>query len=476
MCGQRSDWKSIDERIAKLRAGIMNRAMAMRQKIKSTGFKYSLFSRKQLKVLTWWCKDSPVKDKKGVIADGSIRSGKTLSMSLSYALWAMNSFNKQNFGMAGKTIGSFRRNVVFWLKIMLRGRGYIVKDHRSDNLLVVSKGKVENYFYIFGGKDERSQDLIQGITLAGMFFDEVALMPESFVNQATARCSVAGSKWWFNCNPQGPDHYFYTEWIQKAEVKNIIYLHFTMDDNLSLSEEIKEEYRRMYTGVFYDRYIRGLWVLAEGLIFRYFAEDDSKYLFEDEELFEINQHGQQYLKVTFSKITMGIDFGGNGSKTTYNLAGFIKGYRELRGLEEDGLPVTEEIDAKRICDKFIEFYRMAIKKYGRVDWIFPDSASPTMINSLRSAAKEAGLPYRNIAGCKKNEVSQRPITVDLLLNTGRMKLNSRLIETRKAIASLRWDEKKPNQPEDKNIGNCNDRWDSFCYCFLNFIDYIDLKR
>lgn len=118
-------------------------------------------------------------------------------------------------------------------------RGYNFKDHRADNLLEVSKGSVTNFFYIFGGKDERSQDLIQGITLAGMFFDEVALMPESFVNQATGRLSVDGSKMWFNCNPDGPYHWFKVNWIDKISDKNLIYLHFTMDDNLSLSERIK---------------------------------------------------------------------------------------------------------------------------------------------------------------------------------------------------------------------------------------------
>ena len=157
-------------------------------------FKFKPFSKKQRKVLNWWCDTSPVKDHDGIIADGAIRSGKTLSMSLSFALWAMSTFNGQNFGMCGKTIGSFRRNVLIWLKLMLKSRGYKVIDPRADNLVVISKGDVENNFYIFGGKDESSQDLIQGITLAGVFFDEVALMPESFVNQATARCSIDGSK------------------------------------------------------------------------------------------------------------------------------------------------------------------------------------------------------------------------------------------------------------------------------------------
>ena len=228
-------------------------------------FKFKPFSEKQLKILTWWMPSSPVHELDGIIADGAIRSGKTLSMSLSFVIWAMDIFNGQNLGMCGKTIGSFRRNVLFWLKLMLRSRGYGVVDHRADNLLMVSKRGVANYFYIFGGKDERSQDLIQGITLAGLLVDEVALMPESFINQATGRCSVEGSKFWFNCNPEGPFHWFKTNWIDKADEKGLLYLHFTMDDNLSLSEKIKARYRSLYSGVFYKRYILGLWVIAEGL-------------------------------------------------------------------------------------------------------------------------------------------------------------------------------------------------------------------
>lgn len=179
----------------------------------------------------------------------------------------MSNFNQQNFGMAGKTIGSFRRNVLFWLKLMLVSRGYMLSDRRSDNLLIVSKDNTTNYFYIFGGKDERSQDLIQGITLAGMFFDEVALMPESFINQATGRCSIDGSKMWFNCNPDNPRHWFKINWIDKCKEKHLLYLHFTMDDNLSLSERIKERYKSMYIGVFFQRYILGLWCIAEGLVY-----------------------------------------------------------------------------------------------------------------------------------------------------------------------------------------------------------------
>ena len=265
--------------------------------MKKQVFKFRPFSKKQRMTLNWWTENSPVKNYSGIIADGAIRSGKTISMSLSFVLWAMNSFEGQNFAMCGKTIGSFRRNVLFWLKLMLRSRGYSITDHRADNLVVVRRKGKENYFYIFGGKDERSQDLIQGITLAGVFFDEVALMPESFVNQATGRCSVTGSKFWFNCNPDGPYHWFKTNWIDKATEKKLLYLHFTMDDNLSLSEEIKARYRSMYIGVFFKRYILGLWAAAEGIIYDMF--DEEKNVQNIRVFFQLLINGSRYVSCDY---------------------------------------------------------------------------------------------------------------------------------------------------------------------------------
>lgn len=246
----------------------MSLRMPTRTIKKIVPFKFKPFSKKQKMVLCWWMNGSAFEDYDGIIADGSIRSGKSMSMSLSYVMWATECFDECNFGMCGKTIGSLRRNVVVDLKRMLNSRGYDVTDRRGDNMLIIAKNGHTNYFYLFGGTDERSQDLIQGITLAGVLLDEVALMPESFVNQATGRCSVEGAKLWFNCNPAGSRvHWFKTNWINKCKKKNLLYLHFTMDDNLSLSEKTKEKYRGRYVGMFYRRYIEGRWVAAEGVIY-----------------------------------------------------------------------------------------------------------------------------------------------------------------------------------------------------------------
>lgn len=218
---------------------------------------------------------SPIRELNGIIAEGAIRSGKTAPMSLSFVLWAMANYNANNFVMAGKTIGSLRRNVVALLKRMLIGRGMKFIDHRADNMIEVSYLGHVNYFYLFGGKDESSQDLVQGITAAGAYFDEVALQPESFVNQAIGRCSVDGSKLWFNCNPESPYHWFKEKWIDLAKELGLYVMHFLMDDNPSLTEATKARYRQLYAAgsIFYKRYILGLWCVAEGAIYDFLSED-----------------------------------------------------------------------------------------------------------------------------------------------------------------------------------------------------------
>lgn len=208
-----------------------------------------------------------------LICDGAIRSGKTTFMICAFIDDAMRRFNRQRFGICGKTVDSTVKNIISpYMAMTLPREKYAISWKRTDKLLVVTRGDVENYFEVFGGKDESSFALIQGRTLAGVLFDEVALQPRSFVEQALARCSVTGSRLWFNCNPGPPTHWFYTEWILQPEKHNAIHLHFELRDNPALDEKIIERYETMYSGVFYDRYIRGLWVVAEGLIYPMFGD------------------------------------------------------------------------------------------------------------------------------------------------------------------------------------------------------------
>ena len=415
----------------------------MARRVKQKVFKFKPFSRKQKQILTWWTKKSAVKDSDGIIADGAIRSGKTISMSLSFVMWSMFTFDNQSFGMAGKTIGSFRRNVLFWLKLMLFARGNNFKDHRADNLLEVSKGSVTNFFYIFGGKDERSQDLIQGITLAGMFFDEVALMPESFVNQATGRLSVDGSKMWFNCNPDGPYHWFKVNWIDKISDKNLIYLHFTMDDNLSLSERIKKRYRSIYSGVFYKRYILGLWTVAEGIIYDMF--DAAKHVYD------------QVTDFMLDDIYISIDYG------TQNATVFLLWRKGKDGIwyctkefYYSGRDEKKQKTDKEFADELEEFTKdFKIKK------IIVDPSAASFIAEL----KQRGFRIKRA----KNDVIDGIRFVGSLLNEEKIQFSKECVNTLKEFNSYIWDVKATDRGEDKPVKTNDHAMDAvryFCYTII----------
>ncbi len=439
----------------------------MAGRIKQAIFKFKPFSTKQLKVLTWWLPNSPVKDKDGIIADGAIRSGKTLSMSLSFVMWATETFTHQNLGMCGKTIGSFRRNVLFWLKLMLRSRGYKVKDHRADNLVIVSRGNVTNYFYIFGGKDERSQDLIQGITLAGVFFDEVALMPESFVNQAVGRCSVDGSKFWFNCNPDNPFHWFKVNWIDKVKEKQLIYIHFTMDDNLSLSEKIKERYRSMFVGVFFKRFILGLWVAAEGVIYTLFVDDKEAFIIDE-------------LTEAIRVATIGVDFGGSKSAHSFTLTGFTHGYKKVIVLDEYYHNNVKEgrLSPEQLNKAFVDFVKRAKTKYNAYE-VYCDSAEQTLIEGLTVAAAKAGLGVQ-IKNAIKGPVNDRISFYNSLMAQGRFGIMRHCKNTIQALSEAVYNAKELTEDVRLDDGTTNiDSLDSMEYTtetVQSQIMYLGLRR
>lgn len=227
-------------------------------------------SLRQRKAFVWWARRE-YEDYAAIICDGAIRSGKTLAMGMGFFFWAMACFSDRQFALCGRSVGALRRNLLETVLPQLRRLGFACEEKRSEKLLIVRRRGRENRFYLFGGANEASAALIQGMTLAGVLFDEAALMPRSFVEQASARCSVEGSRLWFSCNPDGPNHWFYREWVCRAEEKRALYLHFTMADNPSLSARVRARYESMYSGIFYRRFVLGEWTAAEGRIYDFYA-------------------------------------------------------------------------------------------------------------------------------------------------------------------------------------------------------------
>ena len=421
------------------------------------------------------------------VAEGGKRGGKNVLATLIFCSMLENHKNKIHL-VAGVSNATAKLNILdcdgYGLLNYFEGRCREGKYKDRDCVYVQTKTG-EKIVLISGGGKDGDEKLIKGNTYGMAYVTEANECHPKFLKEVFDRTlSSTGRKIFHDLNPKEEEHWYYTDILkfhEEQQEKNsnygYNYGHFTLVDNMSLSDEKIRTILGTYQkdSVWYKRDIRGDRAVADGVIFRRFAEDNAPYLCDDTDpLLERNVKGK--LIHSPSKVVIGIDFGGNGSMTTFVCTLYFNRYHDFRTPDEDGIKLSKDIDADMICNKFIEFYRGCIEKYSRVDWVFPDSASTTMINSLRSAARKAGLPSHNIKGCRKNEISERPRTVDILFNTGRLKIHKRCEKLRKAISSLKWDEKKPNIPEDKNIGNCNDWWDAFCYTWLDFVEYIDLDR
>lgn len=406
----------------------------------NNGFKFTPFSRKQLQVLTWW-RYPKTKHYKAIICDGSVRAGKTVIMSLSYVMWSMTDFNYEQFGMAGKTIGSFRRNVFRPLKQMLLGRGYIVIEHRTDNMFEVRKGSKTNYYFYFGGKDEASQDLVQGITLNGFFFDEVALMPQSFANQATARCSRPNSKLWFNCNPEGPYHWFKLEWLDQLTDKKALHIHFTMLDNPSLTPDILEDYKTRFSGIFYQRYILGLWVLVEGVVY---SNRNQQTMTESPT--DIHGFEEYYVSCDYGiqNPTVFLMFGRSGD-TWHCCKMFYHSGRESE-IEHDDAWYADRMD------EFMDGIKATI--------IIDPSAS-----SFRKTLQNRGYTVRKAA----NDVLPGIRTTQRAMNNGKIVFADNLKELFAEFGSYIWDAKAAERGEDKVVkqhDHCCDALRYFVYLVI----------
>lgn len=391
------------------------------------------FSQKQEDILAFPYNDHGYE---AVIADGSVRSGKTSVMSIAYILWAMANFNEMNFIIGGRTVGTVQRNVIKPLqRIKYMKTNFRIHYAPTKGYMEIRRGKIVNYFYVFGGINERSQDVVQGGTMAGMFLDEVALMPRSFVEQCIARCSEEDALLWFNCNPEHPEHWFKKEWIDKKEDKKVLYLHFTMDDNPSLSEKVKDRYRRRYSGVFFQRYILGLWTKAEGIIYKSFAENQDKYILDE------LPHDWK-----LDYIDVGIDFGGTKSKTKFVLKGVFNNMRDLVIL--DTYELSGDYTMEELGKAYQDFEAKVKREHKYYFNVYCDNAEPILIRTLKGYAKHSA-----VKEARKMEVYARIKFTDSMMSLGRFWIyragsENRCSDLIGSLNSAVWDAKKENERLD----------------------------
>lgn len=417
-------------------------------------------------------------------AEGAVRSGKTIDHCIIAAMYLEKCQDKVHLA-SGSSMPNAKLNIGdcngFGLEHLFRGRCRWGK-YKSNEALYIQTQTGEKIVIFSGGGKADSYKSILGNSYGLWIATEINEHYDSddsrisFIKVAMARQLAAKSPYTlWDLNPSDPYADIYSNYIDHfRKFPWYHYEHFNIFDNATMTPERIQEIEDKYdkTSVWYRRDILGERAVAEGLIFRYFADNPDPYLFEEDELKEwMKTNGYK-----FSHLIMGIDFGDSGSKYSFHLSGFLRGWKDMRALDEDDLEKSGNINADMLCREFIRFYRLILEKWGYPEYIFCDSASNTLINTLRTAAMENGLPYSNIAGVVKNEISERPKAVDSLLYTGRLKISKNCPNLITALKNLKWDEKHPDIPEDENINNINDYWDSFCYTFITHSQYIELKR
>lgn len=367
-----------------------------------------------------------------LICDGAVRTGKTSLMMIAFVDWAMQKYKNTRFGICGKTVDSATKNIVApYISMNYAKEKYKIRWRRSDKLLEVKKGKVTNWFEVFGGKDESSFMLIQGRTLGGVLLDEVALMPRSFVEQALARCSVAGARFWFSCNPDSPKHWFYMEWIQEAKRHNALHLHFRMEDNPGLSEETRELYRNTYQGVFYQRYILGLWVMAEGLVYEF----KDKYITD-----EMTAGAEYYISVdygTLNPFSAGL-WSVTGRKAT-----------RIKEFYYDGRAKKRQLTDEEYCDEIEK-----LSEGHRITSVIVDPSAASFIAAL----KRRGHRVKQA----DNAVLDGIRRVAVYLKNGNLLIHRSCVDSIREFGLYRWDEKKNEDTVLKENDHAMDDIRYFC--------------
>lgn len=400
--------------------------------------KITTLSPKQKEIMRW-CHGAHKSDYDAIICDGAVRSGKTVCMVMSFIHWAMRYFDGETFAICGKTVQSAERNIILPLLGMTDVTAYFELQYkRTEKLLIVSGAGKTNRFYVFGGRDESSAGLIQGLTLAGVLLDEVALMPRSFVEQALARCSVSGSKYWFNCNPDSPAHWFFDEWVTKPEEKRVYHIHFMLDDNPALSEEVKERYYRLYpSGVFYKRFILGLWVAADGLIY----DIDVNTVIDD----SVPETGRYFISVdygTLNPFSAGL-WCFNGKKATRIKEFYYDGRKRGRQLTDE--EYYEELE--KLADGY------------EIEKVIVDPSAASFIACIRKHGK-----FR--VRRAKNDVIDGIRVTSEMLKGGVIKINSSCQSIIKEFGMYRWDEKSTVDKVLKEYDHAMDEMRYFCYTIL----------
>ena len=397
---------------------------------------------------------------------GSVRSGKTYVSLLKWAIFVATMPENSEFLMTGKTITSLKRNCLGLLQDLV-GKNFTYSISQKMGMLFGRK------IWLEGANDERAESKIRGMTLAGAYVDELTQIPFEFYSMLLSRLSVKNAKLYATTNPDSPNHWVKELIIDNEEIEKKIW-NFNFDDNEILKREnedyfnnLKQQYQSM-GGVFYERFILGLWVMAEGLIYKQFANNPELFI-KDE---AVDKKGN---KINFLIISIGIDYGATKGQTTFKCTGITPYFKEVWCLDE--VNIGELYTPEDIYKKFIEFYQQIVAKYGKVTHAFGDygALGQTLTFGLNRYLQQHNIPLK-VDDCIKLQINDRIYLDCFLFANSRMFILKKCEYLINAYKQAVWDDKHENERLDDGTSDI-DSLDAHEYSITPWYDKLmtDIK-
>lgn len=378
---------------------------------------------------------------------GSVRSGKTWISLLKWAIWIGQQAQDKQFLMVGKTITTLKRNCLVLLEELI-----------GDNITYSISQKKAVIFgrtvWLEGANDERSESKIRGMTLMGVYVDELTQIPQDFYLMALSRLSEKGAVFLATTNPDHPKHYVKTEIIDNDLLDKQI-IKFLLDDNIFLDEAYKENLKKEYTGVFYQRFILGDFVRAEGIIFPEFANDPTRWIIKREDV-----------PKTFRTVEVGFDIGGNGSAYALTCTG--QGYDGIQYRLKAQKKQAEDMAMDDIEKFVVEFCEECERIYGvKIGMINCDHVA-VIVNTINDNTRyTADL-------CYKPPLEDRVFLYSKLFSTDKIKFVDGMCDDLiEEMQNLVFDDKRDRAIPLDDGSMQIDTYDSACYSESSYWHYIE---
>jgi len=377
------------------------------------------------------------------IWEGAVRSGKTIASIFRWLEFLRNNPPQGGtFAMIGKTQTSIQRNILDPIMDFFPG---VCKFNRGTGEFYFKDMMIE----VIGANDERAQDKIRGRTMAGAYGDEVSLWPESFWTMLLSRLSVRGAKFFGTTNPDSPYHYLKKDYIDRTGDLDISVFHFTLPDNPALDPRYVANLKKEYTGLWYKRFIEGLWVQAEGAIYDMF--DTSRHVIDVTQALPVNIDGltnqnpaRKWVGMPAQKpikYFVAIDYG-TANATVFGLFAHRGDAPPVYLLKEyyyDGRKTGRQKTDSEYADDLLDFIGPLRGKIA----VYIDPSALSFITEVKK---------RGIYVCEaKNAVIDGIRFVGDMLRNDLFKMDTKCIMTQEELQGYIWDEKAQRKGEDKPV-------------------------